>query len=78
MMELKEICSLLNKKNIKYDRRGQYICVYACALGDNFYDYGERSKKLEIDDAEVRKAILLNKNKIEIIKCEDCCGCGGW
>lgn len=77
MMKLKEVCSFLDKKHIEYERCGQYICINSCALGDNFYDYGESPKEIEIDDEEV-EAFLLNDNRIHIVECCDCCGCAGW
>lgn len=77
MLRLKEVCALLDKKHIEYDRDGQYIRIFSCALGDNFYDYGEEPKKIKIDDKEVRQ-VISNDPRVKIFDCSDCGGCGGW
>lgn len=80
-MELYKIIEILEKKKIEYyieedDTRENYIRIYACSLGDNFFDYGEDEKDLQIDDVELK--FLENESKVSILKCCDCCGCAGW
>lgn len=79
MKKLKEIEVVLKSKHIPYFRDGnnRLIIEESCALGDNFYDYGEVPKKLRIDDPELRN-LLLNDWRITILRCEDCCCCAGW
>ncbi len=77
-MELEDLEKLLKEKGIDYvcydEESG--VRIAACALGDNFYDYGERPKKVRIDDKELR--FLKNHPKVTIVECCDCCGCAGW
>lgn len=74
-MPLKEIEKLLGKRTCWRSDNNQLLYIKCCAVGDNFYDYGERPpKRLDFS----RAPYLKDDPRIEIIYCEDCCGCAGW
>ena len=77
MEKLKDVCKHLDKLSVKYERseNGQAIQILACKVGDNFYDYDEAEKPITFYS---RLNFLKNDPRIQIIKCEDCCGCAGW
>lgn len=84
-MTVKEIKLQLDKLGItnyhipNYNK--QLIKIYSCALGDNFFDYGEDEPEefdwFEEIPVELREE-LENNDLVEIIHCDDCCGCAGW
>lgn len=76
MMKMKELKQLLDKTDIEYEMVNQQIYILSCCLGDNFYDYGEDEKPIEIDDEQLK--FLLTDPRVKIITCKDCCGCAGW
>lgn len=78
MIKLKEIEKQFDKLKIEYHRseNNQYLCVYCCSIGNNFYDYGENQPK-EWDYSNFPKD-LINDPRIVIIPCEECYGCAGW
>ena len=55
---------------------GQVLFIKWCAVGRNFYDYGEACpSKMDI---EKKYKDLLNDPRIRFVKCEDCGECAGW
>lgn len=77
MLKLKNIEKKLNDSAWRSDN-GQHLYIKSCALGHNFYDYGEDEPE-EIDFSyhpDLKK--IENDPRIIIITCGDCCGCAGW
>ena len=66
-----ENCWLVSESNI--------IVIKSCAVGDNFYDYGEEEPE-EFDTSELPEGMewILNSPNITFLPCEDCCCCAGW
>lgn len=51
----------------------------SCALGENFYDYGEDPvDPLNIDDLELKALIEQYPEYFCIEECGECCRCAGW
>lgn len=75
----KEIIDFLKRKKINCTLNYGHAFIQCCALGDNFYDYGEECPtNWKIDDEETREFLQKNSNYIHIVGCEDCCACAGW
>ena len=80
MMKLKEIEKYFGSHMCWRTDNYQKLVVLSCALGDNFYDYGEEPKEvLDLSNCppELQNTIL-NDNRIIICECCECCGCAGW
>ena len=81
MKKLKEIEKYL-ETTVDYNcccrsDNGQILCVKCCAIGDNFYDYGDEPRNELKYDSPIMKEIA-NDPRVYIIMCEECCGCAGW
>lgn len=58
----------------------QLINIKSCALGDNFFDYGEEEPDFDWFEKipiELREE-LENNDSVKIIRCYDCSMCAGW
>lgn len=78
MKKLKDIerkLESISKDSVWRSDNGQKLCVLCCMVGDNFYDYEEDPPE-EWDYSDFIE--LKNDPRIEIVGCEDCCGCAGW
>ena len=75
MMKLKEIESRLGSSAWRDEETRQYLYVKCCAIGNNFYDYGEpEPEDWDYSDAPYVKG----DRRVKIIGCGDCCNCAGW
>lgn len=78
LKEYEKYLDSLGHENAYYrDESGQYLCVLCCALGDNFYDYGEEPPRTFKYDNEMLREIGTDRRVI-IVDCADCSGCAGW
>lgn len=77
MIKLKDIEKKLKKEKVRYFRseNEQFLYVYSCDIGNNFYDYGEEEPPLKIKS---EFSFLKDDFRIKIIRCCDCCCCAGW
>ena len=75
MLELRKIEQMLPKDSYWRSENGQILFIQACAVGDNFYDYGERPKHPIF---EGKYSFLENDPRICLVECCECCGCAGW
>ena len=77
MLKLKEIKNKLNQMKVEYEISddNQKIYILSCNIGDNFYDYDEAPRPTVFNK---KFDFLKNDKRIEIIKCDECCGCAGW
>jgi len=73
MLKLKEI------EKMFYDtyrtENGQKLCIYACNVGENGYEYGEPEPPITYYP---EYEFLRNDPRILLIRCDDCCQCGSW
>ena len=78
MYKLKEVEKYFGEQCWRIDG-GQKLAILSCALGDNFYDYGEAPKEeLDLSNVPSQFSNLFNDDRIVVIECCDCCGCSGW
>lgn len=73
MLKLKEIEKRF--PNAHRSDNGQKLHIQCCYVGDNGYNYGERPYA----DVDFSLAPELEDDpRIQIIPCEQCCGCSDW
>ena len=78
MLKLKDIEKHFNSFCAWRTDNNQQLCIKSCALGQNFYDYGDEPPiALDFSECPELKGIE-NDPRIIIIMCEDCCGCASW
>lgn len=78
MLKLKNIEKNFNNFSAWRSDNNQQLYIKCCALGNNFYDYGENQpEKIDFSICPNLKGIESDP-RISIIWCEDCCSCAGW
>lgn len=75
LKDLEQIQKLFAERDTFFNDKDD-LCICWCAVGDNFYDYGEDEP--EHMDVDFKYRLLLGNPRIHFIKCEDCCRCAGW
>lgn len=65
----------LDEHHINYRVYGGKFMIHACAVGDNFYDYGDEPKPIVFDEECKR---MENNPLFDIVECCDCCCCASW
>lgn len=65
----------LKEHGVEYTKYNDHFVICACAVGDNFYDYGETPKEIEFDE---EFEWMANDPLFYIIDCSECGGCSGW
>ena len=74
-MDKKSIKKWLEEHNVEYYTDNKEFIIDACAVGDNFYDYGDEPEPITFD----KEFKWMADNPLIIIReCCDCCSCSGW